>query len=303
MSSFASSNPSSGQPDIPGLHETEFSQGSIPEEPLDGASEKMLMSPSSLISYMSDPARYYFKKILKRREPWSPAAVEGSTYHAGIEFALEHKRKLGHLPLLPDTLEFVKAYWDAEVKKFPAGTRPDPERLEYINHFFTSQIYDVLGELAPKFIEKHVTATINKTVGIHGYIDLVHTNSPGAFADFDPRTDVLMDFKSKAVTPSKGPDGGRIMANWDRFQLTLYAWMLSGGNYSVKSRIIYLVKNKTPKIVKVDSLITAEEQQQRIRTVVKITDAIRDGHFPPNYGHWACSPGRCAFYKDCHELL
>ena len=61
MSSFASSNPSSGQPDIPGLHETEFSQGSIPEEPLDGASEKMLMSPSSLISYMSDPARYYFK--------------------------------------------------------------------------------------------------------------------------------------------------------------------------------------------------------------------------------------------------
>jgi hypothetical protein len=90
---------------------------------------------------MSDPARYYFKKILKRREPSGKAALEGSTYHAGIEFALKHKQKNGHLPPLPDTLEFVRAYWDAETKKQPPGIRPDPARIEYIKGFFMSQIY------------------------------------------------------------------------------------------------------------------------------------------------------------------
>jgi hypothetical protein len=94
-----------------------------------------------------------------------------------------------------------------------------------------------------------------------------------------------------------------MLGNWDRFQLTLYAWMLSAGNYSVKSKITYLVKNKTPKIVTVEATISAEEQRQRLKTCLSVANAIRDGHFPPNYGHWLCSPDRCAFFKDCHELL
>ena len=300
MNSSGLTQNSSGQPEIPGLNPDDEPEG----DDVDGGAGDLLLSPSSVIAYMSDPARYYFKKILKRRESSGKAAIEGSTYHAGIEFALNHKKQMGQLPPLPDTLEFVSAFWKAETRKLPIGTRPNDDRLEYVKGFFMSQIYDTIAPIEPKMIEEEVRAPISPGLKLRGFIDLVHTKAPGADPKFDPRTDVLMDFKSKAASPPKDSSTGEyVMGNYDRFQLTLYAWMLSGGNYSVKSKIIYLVKNKVPKIVTTEITISAEEQRRRLKTVVSVANAIRAGHFPPNYGHWLCAPDRCAFFKECHELL
>jgi hypothetical protein len=289
-------NPSNRQPSLP------ISSG---DEELAGGGDdgRLLMSPSSVIGYMSDPAKYYFKKVLKRREPGSKHMLEGTVYHGLIEFFLGHKKHKGELPTMDQIRTYTETLWREELKKLDPARHPDAGRLGYVLNFIPL-LLDKMGHLDAKFIEHYVRRPVRGAEwDIHGYIDLIHTTAPGVDELFDPRTDTVTDFKSKGSSPPKNAKGEYTLTNNDMLQLTMYAYAVSAGNHSVKAEITYLIKTVTPKIITIPITITVDEQQRRLTTIGNIVKAIQNNIFTPNYGSWSCFPGKCLFYKECREIF
>ena len=274
------------------------------ELPLAGDKPRFRMSPSRLRTYMEDPARYYFKYIMGLKEQASLKMRKGSTIHKGIEFALKAKQSTESLPKLTDTIGYLGQYLKDNFAQSDFDEGWLEENIEYYMMLFRDFIYPELNNINPKFIEKYISHSINnQNYDLIGYIDCVHTS--GKISDkFNSQTDKIIDFKTKSKSPSSNEEGKYRLENFDKVQLTAYALCcVEEKDEPVEVEAVYIVTTQTPKLIKVQETITPVEMKNRLKTITNIVEQIEAGNFFPNYGHWNCSPGKCAFYQQCHETL
>jgi len=266
--------------------------------------DRMRVSPSKIRLFMEDQALFYFRYVENRRSASSPALFEGSTYHKGIEYALNRKRVDGALPPMGDTTDYLRQFWESNHPDSVLGVPTQPDKFRFIANVF-EEAYPVLDTIKPKHLEAYFLKSLpEKSFDIQGYVDCVHTTgdyTTGEIGEtFDPATDVIIDFKSKSQAPSTML-GVPQLGNFDMLQLTMYGWCLTQGEVPVNAEIIYIVKTRKPKIIRVPKVITPEQMQTTITTVTRIVESMETGKYLPNYSHWMCREDRCEFWAECHQ--
>lgn len=150
----------------------------------------------------------------------------------------------------------------------------------------TVKAYMVSDEVAsqmPLGVEVGLSATIpGLPVPVRGVIDLVQHDL------------TAVDYKSAAAKPDAGH------AAFDHeLQLVTYQMMIeeATGDTPPSLDLIYLVKTKTPQVIRVKTSPANEQRKQRIINLYKIAyEGITTEHFHPQLG-MQCS--WCQYRKEC----
>lgn len=262
-----------------------------PPGPLDSERPELpYLSPSSIKSYLTCSLRFYFEKILRIRRPTSPNFHIGKAVHEGIRrHHLSVWRKEG---LTTD--QIVDAYHRAfdsleieEAVKFKSldhrGECLDKgERV--VRAYLDSE--EAMVTERPAGVEVQLEESVPElTVPLFGIIDLVR---PG---------NVPVDFKTSASTPSDLD----LEAFQHETQLVHYTLMLetATGEPVTGTELIWLVKTKTPKIIRHRMPPPTQEQRRRFLTLAEIVcEGVWNERFHPQPGQH-CS--WCGFRNECSK--
>jgi putative RecB family exonuclease len=153
-------------------------------------------SHSSLSAYEQCPHRYklaYVDRLPRRKE--SIAYLKGAAAHYALE-SIYQEVLAGRLPLLDDLLLAMRKWWDARLREgylLPAGGgKPEDyllgAEMSVRNYYARHYPFDEDETVA---LERKVTANLDASFGIVGYIDrLVRRNGQYEIHDFKTSTRV-----------------------------------------------------------------------------------------------------------------
>lgn len=245
------------------------------------------LSASRLKSYLTCPLRFYFEKVLAIPKPTSAAAHLGKAVHASL--ASYHTRLWRGEEASAETiagrfgLEFSKledaqpVKWDESGDRFEAMTSGE--------------------RLVRAYIEDESAREQRKPIGVEVSLD---GDIPGVpiplvgVADLVREGNRLTDFKTTAVTPNAGLEA------WQHeLQLTAYDLLIEAntGEPVSESELVFLVKTKTPKIVR--QVLPAPDAGKRARfkalAEVYVRGVERRAYHPCPGQHCAW----CQFRNEC----
>lgn len=246
------------------------------------------LSPSSVKSYMSCSLRFFFEKVEQIRKPTSPALHVGKVVHAALQtyhlaswrgedssVEIIKKAYLENFSLIEST-EGIVSYpdEDSRLKLRECG-------WNVVQAFLDSP--EAIHQQKPIGVEVMLQSQLpGLDVPIRGAIDLVQ-------GDLIP-----VDYKTTAAKPD--------MANapFDHeLQLVTYQMLIeeSTGETPPSLDLIYLVKTKTPQIIRVKTQPANTHRKQRIIDLYKIAyEGIISERFNPQPG-MQCS--WCSFKNEC----
>lgn len=238
---------------------------------------------------------YEFVYVKGQKAPPGIALHIGTGTHAGANVNLRSKIETGQL--LP-----VEAVQEAARKGFIAAWDKDGCKLEaeekligvdLVKGAAIDQVTRLAAlhavELAPKL--NPVKAEETWRLDLKGYpVDLVGTT------DLKEADGKVRDLKTSGKSPDKTDAD-------DSEQLTIYALAertLAGQTGDVQVALDVLVKNKTPKIVTLNSHRTDDDFREVLERVGRAVRVIETGSFyPANPQSWWCSQKWCGFYDRC----
>jgi hypothetical protein len=107
---------------------------------------------------------------------------------------------------------------------------------------------------------------------------------------------VIIDNKSYSKSPTQES------VNSD-LQLSLYslAYRVKTGQIEKGLRIDSVVKNKTPKVVQIETSRTNSDCQWLLGLIESVAKSIRSGIFYPNPTGYLCSPKWCGYWGLCRK--
>lgn len=244
------------------------------------------ISPTAAKSYLSCSLMFYFERVLCIRKPTSVALHLGKAVHAALQaFHLARWRGQDDSP---ETVAaaFEKAFSDLERDEGPVKFKDDNEReksrlagLRVVAAYLDSP--EAMKE-KPRAVEVLLKESIpGLSVPLTGAMDLVMSN-------YTP-----VDFKSAAAKPEP-----RNEAFDHEIQLVSYQLLLESiGETPPSLDLVYLVKTKTPKIIRVSSKPANEKRKQRVvRLLETAVEGIAEGRHHPQPG-MQCS--WCQFRNEC----
>lgn len=245
------------------------------------------LSASRLKSYLTCPLGFYFEKVLAIPKPASAAAHLGKAVHASL--ASYHTRLWRGEEASAETIagrfgiEFSKLEDAQPVKWGEAGDRF--EAMASGERLVRAYIEDESARAQPKPIGVEVT--------LDGDIPGVPIPLLGV-ADLVREGNRLTDFKTTAVTPNPGLEA------WQHeLQLTAYDLLIEAntGEPVSESELVFLVKTKTPKIVR--QVLPAPDAVKRARfkalAEVYVRGVERRAYHPCPGQHCAW----CRFRNEC----
>ena len=249
------------------------------------------ISPTSAKSYLGCSLRFYFERILCLPSRTSVSLHVGKAVHAALQ-AFHLARWRGQ----DDSVEAVAAAFeesfvtlerdDGPVDYTDAAAREKARQdgLRVVAAYLDSP--EALNE-HPKAVEVMLNEKIaGLSVPLTGVVDLVRQ-------DLTP-----VDFKSAATRPEER------QAIFDHeLQLVSYQLMLEKvtGETPPALDLVFLVKTKTPQVVRVSSPPADRHRKQRVvRMLETAVEGIAEERFYPQPG-MHCS--WCAFRKDCMAWL
>lgn len=211
------------------------------------------LSASRLKSYLTCPLRFYFEKVLAIPKNTTPAAHVGKAVHAGL--ASYHTAQWRGGDASPDAVygryaeDFKKleaanpVSWDVPEDRLDALTSGDRLIRAYIADESGREHHKPIG------VEVRLEADIpGIPIPLLGVADLVRTGNR------------LTDFKTTGVTPNPGVEA------WQHeLQVTAYDLLIeeNTGAAVSEAELVFLVKTKTPKIVR--HTLPAPDATQRAR--------------------------------------
>lgn len=245
------------------------------------------LSASRLKSYLTCPLRFYYEKVLSIPKKTPAAAHLGKAVHAGL--ATYHTALWRGTDSAPDsvvsryTAEFCKledaspVSWDEPGERFEALTAGDKLIRAYIA--------DESGrpQVKPIGIEVSLEGEIpGVPLPLVGVADLVRTGNR------------LTDFKTTGVTPNPA------LESWQHeLQLTAYDLLIEAntGEPVSESELVFLVKTKTPKIIRQVLPRPDEVKRARFRSLaeVYVRGVERRDYHPAPGQHCAW----CQFRNEC----
>ncbi len=249
----------------------------------------LYLSPSSVKSYLACPLNYYFDRVVGLREKTSVALHIGKAIHATLQ-AFNNARWHGE-----DSSEeamqaaFSKHFLRLEQEEGPidyadeaARTKARETAWNTVQAYFTSP-EATNDSNKPLGVEVELSAHIpGLPVPIKGTIDLVQGDM------------TAVDYKSAASKPN--PEQA---AFEHELQLVTYQMMIeqATGETPKSLDLVYLVKTKTPQIIRVSKEPADEKRKRRVQDMYKVAyDGITNERFHPQPGQQCAW---CPFRKEC----
>lgn len=267
----------------------------LPEMPVAGRQEKVgtlpkWISPSSLKDYLGCSLRYRFRKILRLPSPLSPGLHLGKAVHAGLQ-AYHLTVQRGEDISAGKVAELYRRNFSLLEEKEPVEYRDRQQREEtlatgerVVRAYLASEVGACLG--APEGVEVHLEERIAPLeLPLTGIIDLLRMGN------------VPVDFKTVASTP-----GDLDLESFlHEVQLTAYALLLEAktGRPVPGMEVVYLVKTKTPKVIRHRLPAPTPLQKKRFFALAgAFTEGLHAERFVPQPGMHC---GWCPYRAECRE--
>ena len=247
------------------------------------------LSPSSVKSYLSCSLRFFFERVVRIRKPTTVALHVGKAIHTTLQsFNLARWRG-------EDSSEaamgkaFSTHFLELENSEGPVDYADEEMRQKVRSCAWnTVKAYMASDEVAsqmPLGVEVGLSATIpGLPVPVRGVIDLVQYDL------------TAVDYKSAAAKPD-----AEHAAFDHELQLVTYQMMIEevAGDTPPSLDLIYLVKTKTPQVIRVKIPPADEQRKQRIADLYRIAyEGITTERFHPQPG-MQCT--WCQYRKECSE--
>lgn len=249
-------------------------------------------SPSQYRMYLRCEAQYYFRYKEGLKLPPGSALTIGASVDESLAFNFRSKITTGE----DEKAGRVLDYYVAEFDKRKDGTLwfPDekPEELrDQAGGALTLYHKEDCPAIIPAEVQPDLSVELSTfRADLKQYGDLITTDQ------------TIIDFK----TASKSPPAGRPASFDDELQVTSYhlGYEAKKGKPPKGTELHYLVKTKTPKVVKVPVYVDAESTRYYENFVSRVEEALqrqeREGWNPiPNRSSFLCSRRFCGYADIC----
>jgi len=248
-------------------------------------SDKLIIRPSSLSTYINCPYKWYLHHIEKIPVIPNPIMVTGTAVHKGAEIGYIEKIQTNKLPP-------VDVLTDAAVEEFKEKIKEAKTDGEDINKYEKAVVTDVklyhssvMPQVQPVAVEKRFAVKIDNPFieEVGGTADIVLANGIG---------DIKLTLR-KAV------------ANRYKFQLSVYvilAQQVEGRPFSY-AEIHNIVNEKETKIIPVP--LATEQTRFIVNNLIDSVTAVLSGQVEPevvfkgNPLSFLCSDKYCDYYNKC----
>jgi RecB family exonuclease len=239
-----------------------------------------LLSPSQVNTYLTCPAKWYFRYLVGLIELATGALALGKAFHATLATNFRRKLTSGRDMEPAELREVFEQEWILASEG--AELRDDEDAADLAatgGALVTAYIGEAAGSIAPRAVEQAVEGEI-AGVKVRGIVDVLDTNGR------------VLDFK----TASKRPHG--IPAEHG-LQLTTYAMIAPGASGSC--RLDTVTKTKTVQVIRQTYDVGIEERRFAEALYPMVQDSIRDGLYPPHRGSPLCSRRHCGYWRECER--
>jgi len=239
-----------------------------------------LLSPSQVNTYLTCPAKWYFRYLAGLTEPATGALALGKAFHATLATNFRRKLTSGRDMKQAEVQEVFEQEWI--LASDDAEFREDEDAAEFAatgEALVNTYIKDAAASVQPSAVEKPVSGQI-AGVKVRGIVDVVDV------------TGCVVDFK----TASKRPNG--IAADYG-LQLSTYAMITPGANGAC--RLDTVTKTKTVQVIQQTYAVGTEERRFAETLYPMVQESIRDGIYPPHRGNPLCSRKHCGYWRECER--
>ncbi len=243
------------------------------------------MSASRLKSFLTCRLKFFYEKVLQLPAPTTPNLQIGKAVHAGLE-ALHKAQWAGEIPTTPDILQAYQEAYSAleEQDAVEYGQKSREDCLQIGERTLRAYLKsDLATDPRPiRGVEAYLRREPDELpIPLVGVVDLVRDNTS-------------IDFKTVGSTPDLKEEA------WSHeLQMTMYFLLLADATGEVpgQAELVYLVKTKTPKVIRYQLPPIDLIQLERFK---RLTDVYIEGNQRQEYFP---SPGMhcrwCSFRSRC----
>lgn len=240
------------------------------------------LSPSQVSTYMTCPAKWYFRYLIGLSEPTTRALALGKSFHGTLARNFRQKMSTGRDIDTQELREVFAEEWALAIADAALRDDEDGDELAATGQILVAAyVTEAAGPLQPHAVEQTVQGEI-AGVNVRGIVDLLDTDG------------CVVDFK----TASKRPNG--LLAD-HRLQLTTYAMITPGA--SGLCRLDTVTKTKTVQVIQQSYQVGSEDRRFAEALYPMVQDSIQDGIYPPHRSSPMCSRRYCGYWCECeHEF-
>jgi putative RecB family exonuclease len=238
------------------------------------------LSPSQVNTFLSCPAKWYFRYALGLPEPPTGTLALGTAFHSVL--AVNFRQKIETKQDLP-ARELEESFGEAfAMAAEDAEFREDEEPAALIETgraLVRRYMADAAPWIEPQAVELPVEGII-AGVRVQGIVDLLDMEG------------CIIDFKTAARRPAW-------ITTEYRLQLTTYSMIRPGARGSC--RLDTVTKTKTVQLVQQSCEIGPEERRYAATLYPMMQEAMRDGIYPPRRGSPVCFRRYCGYWRECER--
>jgi RecB family exonuclease len=239
-----------------------------------------LLSPSQVNTYLTCPAKWYFRYLVGLSEPATGSLALGKAFHqtlaANFRQKMDSKRDMD----AEEARGVFREAWASNSAEAELREDEDVSDLAATGEaLVTTYIKEAARSVAPRAVELPVEGEIAE-VKVRGIVDVVDADGH------------VLDFK----TASKRPNG--VTADYG-LQLATYAMITPGASGSC--RLDTVTKTKTVQVIQQTYEVGTEERRFAETLYPMVQDSIRDGIYPPHRNCTLCSRKHCGYWRECER--
>jgi RecB family exonuclease len=239
-----------------------------------------LLSPSQVNTYLTCPAKWYFRYLVGLNEPATGALALGTAFHGTLARNFRQKMSTGRDMETGELAEAFDAEWSAALSEAELRDDEDPAELASTGKAIVeAHVVQAAPPVKPRAVEQTVQGEI-AGVAVRGIVDLLDVHG------------CVFDFK----TSSKRPNG--IPAEHS-LQLTTYTMIIPGA--SGHCRLDTVTKTKTVHVVQQSFRTSADNRRFAETLYPMVQESIRDGIYPPHRSSPMCSRRCCGYWRECER--
>ena len=241
-----------------------------------------VLSPSQVNTFLTCPAKWYFRYLVGLNEPATGSLALGSAFHATLAANFRHKISAKQDAAVDEMQALFAEEFALAMKEAELRDDEDADELESIG---TTLIAVYLAEASPSIQPAAVELEVEGVIGgvrARGFLDLLDTEGR------------IIDCK----TASRRPNG--VSAEYG-LQLATYVMIAPGA--SGMCRLDTITKTKTAQLIQQNFKVGPDQRRLVESVFPMVQDAIRDGVYLPHRGSTLCSRRYCGYWRECeHEF-
>jgi len=240
------------------------------------------LSPSQVSTYMTCPAKWYFRYLIGLGEPTTGPLALGKAFHGTLARNFRQKLSTGRDMEAAELRGVFGEEWSLATADAALRDDEDVDEVAATGQILVAAyVTEAAGPLQPHAVEQTVQGEI-AGVKVRGIVDLLDTAGR------------VVDFK----TASKRPNG---LSAEHSLQLTTYAMITPGA--SGLCRLDTVTKTKTVQVIQQSYQVGSEDRRFAEALYPMVQESIRDGIYPPHRSSPMCSRRYCGYWRECeHEF-